>query len=184
MFKAVKNNLNRFFLNFGSTLNRILNLDAPLTDKVPPVPPISRGLHDEVQVVSALPPAAGGGEVHLLPVLGHRQVVDEGQLPASDHLTARHQHRGRARGGVDLKHAQVSVGHKQSPVGADSDPQGPPAGGLVPAGACGTKTLFKLQSKRSLPVHLDGASPDSYSSSPSVATLTSCFTIKVLKFPL
>lgn len=54
------------------------------------VPSVCGGLHDEVQVVSALPPAAGVGEVHLLSVLSHRQVVDERQLPASDHLTTRH----------------------------------------------------------------------------------------------
>ncbi len=55
------------------------------------VPSIGGGLHDEVHVVSALPPAAGVGEVHLLSVLSHRQVVYERQLPASDHLTTRHQ---------------------------------------------------------------------------------------------
>lgn len=51
------------------------------------VPPVRRGLHDEVQVVPALPPAAGVSEVHLLSILRHRQVIDERQLPASDHLT-------------------------------------------------------------------------------------------------
>lgn len=51
------------------------------------LPSVGRGLHDEVQVVSALPPAAGVGEEHLLPILRHRQVVDERQLPAGDHLT-------------------------------------------------------------------------------------------------
>lgn len=54
------------------------------------VPSVSCGLHDELQVVSTLPPAARVGEVHFLPVLGHRQVVDEGQPPAADQLTASH----------------------------------------------------------------------------------------------
>lgn len=55
------------------------------------VPSVRRGLHDQVHVVSALPPAAGVGEVHLLPVLRHRHIVDERQLPAGDHLPPRHQ---------------------------------------------------------------------------------------------
>lgn len=51
------------------------------------VPSVSRGLHDELQIISALPPAAGVCEVHLLSILSHRQVVDERQFPAGDHLT-------------------------------------------------------------------------------------------------
>lgn len=53
-------------------------------------PSIRCGLHDELQVVSTLPPATGVGEVHFLPVLCHRQVVDEGQPPAANHLIASH----------------------------------------------------------------------------------------------
>lgn len=39
-------------------------------------------------------------------------------------------------GGVHLEQPQVGVGHKQSPIGSDSDPQRPPTAGLLLSGAC------------------------------------------------
>lgn len=60
------------------------------------LPSVCGGLHDELQVVSALPLTAGGGEIHLLSILSHRQVIDEGHFSACDHLTSRHQPGGFA----------------------------------------------------------------------------------------
>lgn len=52
------------------------------------LPSVSCGLHDEFHVIPALPPAARVSEVNLLPVLRHRHVVNERQLPAGDQLTS------------------------------------------------------------------------------------------------
>ena len=57
------------------------------------LPSISGGLHDEVEVVPALPLAAGVSEVHLPPVLGDVQVVDKREPPTADHVTSWHQGR-------------------------------------------------------------------------------------------
>lgn len=46
-------------------------------------------------------------------------------------------------GGVDLEQTQVGIGYKQRPVGSDSDPQRPPAVGLVLSGTCWTSTNQK-----------------------------------------
>lgn len=90
----------RLSVSSSSTLQRHLQVllcnssssnDRKWREKKRAVPSVSRGLHDELQVVSTLPPAAGVSEVHFLPVLGHRQVVDEGQPPAADHVPAGHE---------------------------------------------------------------------------------------------
>ena len=53
-------------------------------------PSICSGLHDELQVVSTLPPAGGVGEEHLPAVLRHVQVVNEGEPLPGHHLTRMH----------------------------------------------------------------------------------------------
>lgn len=55
------------------------------------LPSICCGLHDEMKVVSALPPAARVCEVHFPPILCYIQVIDEGEPPAPNHLPSRHQ---------------------------------------------------------------------------------------------
>lgn len=55
------------------------------------LPCICSGLHDEVEVVSALPPAAGVGEVHLPSILRNIQVIHKGKPSAANRLPSRHQ---------------------------------------------------------------------------------------------
>lgn len=49
-----------------------------------PSPPVLGALHDQKQVISPLPLAAGIREVNLPPVSGDGQVIDERQLLALD----------------------------------------------------------------------------------------------------
>lgn len=58
---------------------------SPENSFMPYLPSICCGFHDQLHEVSALPPAAGVSEVHLLPILSNVQVIHKAQASTSDH---------------------------------------------------------------------------------------------------